>query len=180
MPTSCAITPPRSTSPRKAHIGDVIGAQVDFRRAAGAFDQHQIGLRLQSRKTLQHRRHQLRFEGRIVPRAQGRDAFAMHDDLRADIGLGLEQYRVHVGMRLDTCGVRLQGLGTADLAAVDCHRGIVRHVLRLERQHPQAAVFCCARKAGDDERLAYVRARPLDHQCARHGRKAKTRRPAAP
>ncbi|MGY3466322.1 hypothetical protein ACVW0I_003193 [Bradyrhizobium sp. LM6.11] len=37
-----------------------------------------------------------------------------------------------------------------------------------------------AREAGDDERLAHVRAGPLDHQCARHRVVLRTRRRLAP
>ena len=167
-------------APRKTHIGDVVGAQVDLGRAAGAFDQHEIGFRLQPLEAFEHRRHQRRFHRRIVARAQGRDALALHDDLRADIGLGLQQHRVHVGVRLGAGGERLQRLRAADLAAVDRHRRVVRHVLRLERQHAQAAPRRGARKACDDERLAHVRARSLDHQRARHCEPFRTRRPAAP
>ena len=60
--------------------------------------------------------------------------------------------------------------GTADLAAVRRHRGIVRHVLRLERPHPEAAIGEKARQTGDDQRFADIGAGPLDHQCARHGK----------
>ena len=35
----------------KAHIGDIILAQIDFRRAPGAFDKHQIRLFAQRRET---------------------------------------------------------------------------------------------------------------------------------
>ena len=45
---------------RKSHIGDVAGAQIDLRRAAGAFDQDDIGIAREVRKTLQHRRQQRR------------------------------------------------------------------------------------------------------------------------
>ena len=34
----------------KAHIGDVVGAQIDLRRAARAFDQDEVGSRLQRAK----------------------------------------------------------------------------------------------------------------------------------
>ena len=44
----------------KAHVGDVAGAQVDLGRAAGAFDQHEIGVAREVRKALQHRRQQRR------------------------------------------------------------------------------------------------------------------------
>ena len=44
---------------RKAHIGDVVGAQIDFGRAAGALDQHDIGLAPQALEAVEHERHQL-------------------------------------------------------------------------------------------------------------------------
>ena len=44
----------------KSHIGDVAGAQVDLRRAAGAFDQDDIRIAGEVGKTLQHRRQQRR------------------------------------------------------------------------------------------------------------------------
>ena len=53
----------------KSHIGDVAGAQIDLRRAAGAFDQDDIGLAREVRKTLQHRRQQRRLLVQIVLRA---------------------------------------------------------------------------------------------------------------
>ena len=61
-------------------------------------------------------------------------------------------------------GARLQRLGAADLAAVRGHGGVVRHVLRLERQHAQAAPGEGAAKPGDQQGLADVRARALKHQ----------------
>ena len=54
VPTRLAITPPRSISheddrhvrrAREPHIGDIIGAQIDLRSAAGAFDQYEIASR---------------------------------------------------------------------------------------------------------------------------------------
>ena len=42
--------------------------------------------------------------------------------------------------RCDARGAGLQRLGAADLAAVGCHSGVVRHVLRLERDDADAAV----------------------------------------
>ena len=54
VPTRLAMTPPRSMSPTsthrhvgrlgEAHVGDVAVAQVDLGRAAGALDQHEVGL----------------------------------------------------------------------------------------------------------------------------------------
>jgi len=58
-------------------------------------------------------------------------------DLRPAFGLRLQQHRVHIGGGRDAAGASLQGLGSADLATVCGHRGIVRHILRLERPHPE-------------------------------------------
>ena len=52
----------------------------------------------------------------------------------------LQQHGVHVDARRHARGARLQRLGPADLAAVGCHGGVVRHVLRLERHDANAAV----------------------------------------
>ena len=64
-------------------------------------------------------------------------------------------------------GARLQRLGAADLAAVDGDGGVVRHVLRLERRHLEAAPHQRARQARDERRLADIGAGALDHQRGR-------------
>ena len=64
----------------EAHIGDVAVAQVDLGRAAGAFDQHEVGVAREPREAVEHRRHQLGLRGlpysraRSVPRRR-----ALHD-----------------------------------------------------------------------------------------------------
>ena len=151
----------------KSHIGDVAGAQVDLRRTAGAFDQDDIGIAREMGKTLQHRRQQGGLLVQIVLCAQRAPAFALHDDLRAGIGLRLQQHRVHVHARRHPRRPRLHGLGAADLAALDRDGGIVRHVLRLERRHLQAAPHQRAREPCDDRRLAGIGAGGLDHQRGR-------------
>jgi hypothetical protein len=69
---------------------------------------------------------------------------------------------VHAGRHAGSAG--LQGLGAADLAAVGGDGGVVRHVLRLERTHAQAALGQGARQAGHDQRLADIGAGALEHQ----------------
>ena len=64
-------------------------------------------------------------------------------------------------------GARLHRLGAPDLAAVDRDGGVVRHVLRLERRHLQAAPHQQPRQARDDRRLAGIGAGRLDHQRGR-------------
>src|SRR3546814_17749183 len=64
----------------------------------------------------------------------------MHDQLRGMVRLRLEQGRIHIGMRLGARGQSLKRLGPSDLAAIDGHGRGVRHVLRFERTHLDAAV----------------------------------------
>ena len=67
-------------------------------------------------------------------------------------------------LRRDAAGARLQRLGAADLAAVGGDGGVVRHVLRLERRDPQAAIGEGAAQPGDQQRLADIGAGALEHQ----------------
>ena len=94
---------------------------------------------------------------------------ALNDHLRADIGLRLEQDRVHVGVRIKLRGQSLQGLRTADLAAIGCDGRVVRHVLGLERRDRQTAPAKCSAQTSDQHRLADIGAGSLDHQRAGHG-----------
>ena len=151
----------------KSHIGDIAGTQVDLRRAAGAFHQDDIGISRKMSKTLQNRRQQGRFLLQIVFCAQRAPALALHDDLRAGIGLRLQQHRVHVNARRHPRRPRLHGLGAADLAALDRHGGIVRHVLRLERRHLQTTPHQRTGEPCDNRRLAGIRAGGLNHQRGR-------------
>ena len=123
----------------KAHIGDVAGAQIDLGRAPRALDQDDVGALPDPREALQHLRQQLALRlpysrARIVPKRR-----PCTIDLRAGLALRLEQHRVHVDRRREPRRARLQRLRPADLAAIGGHRGIVRHVLRLERRDLQPA-----------------------------------------
>ena len=128
VPRICAKTPPRSMSPMsddraaggagEAHVGDVALAQVDLGRAARALDEDEIGLGFEARETVEHGAHQLGLQRLIFARAGGADDAALHDDLRADLALRLQQHRVHVDARRNAAGARLQRLRPADLAAV--------------------------------------------------------------
>ncbi len=60
-------------------------------------------------------------------------------------------------------GARLERLGAADLAAIRRHRGIIRHVLRLEGLHAQTAPDEGAREPGDQSRFAGARSGSLNH-----------------
>ena len=68
---------------RKSHVGDIVGAQVHFRSAAGAFDQHDIGLGLEPGEAVEHERHQLRLHLLVGSRLGGAVDAALHHDLGA-------------------------------------------------------------------------------------------------
>ncbi|MNL06427.1 hypothetical protein D3C87_1270620 [compost metagenome] len=117
------------------HVGDVAGTQIDFRRRTRTFDHHHRIRRAQPLVRDQHRFHR---DGFVVVIGHGihrRDRTAMDDHLSARIAVGLEQHRVHVGMRLEERRLSLHGLRATDFASVGRHRTVERHVLRLERHH---------------------------------------------
>ena len=89
-----------------------------------------------------------------------------HDDLCAPIGLRLQENRVEVVPRFQPRGSGLQRLRTSDLAAVDADRGVVGHVLRLERRDADAAAPGEPAQSRNDEGLADAGAGALDHQGA--------------
>ena len=174
VPTMLAMTPPRSISPisttgrsrrlGEAHIGDIAGAQIDLGRAAGALDQHEIGL-ARSR----YRSSRAPWAGSVVFRDCQSAALALPQTLPwtttcAPVSLcGFSSTGIHMHGGRDAAGPRLQRLGPADLAAVGRHRRIVRHVLRLEGPHGKTARMEGARQPGDDQRLADVGAGALEH-----------------
>ena len=176
VPTRLAITPPRSISPisttgtsaarAKPILAMSLRAQIDFRRAAGAFHQHDVGLARRRAKLSSTNGSSVGFMLLIGGGLGGAVHAALHHDLRADLALRLQQHRVHVHARRRARGARLQRLRAADLAAVRGHRRVVRHVLRLERPHREAAVGERARQAGDDQRLADIRPGALEHERA--------------
>ena len=81
---------------REAHVGDVVGAQVDLRCRPRAFDQDEVRLRREQREAFKHRAEKLGLHRLVVARLGSSDDLALHDDLGADLALGLQQHRVHV------------------------------------------------------------------------------------
>ena len=148
----------------EAHVGDVGGPQVDLGGASRAFYQHQIGVAADHGEALQDAGQEKRLEGMVVAGQGGGLDASPHHHLGADVGLRLEEHRVHVDAGLDAAGARLQGLGAADLPAIRRHRGVVRHVLRLEGPDLQAAPRIGPAQAGHQQGLADIRPGALDHQ----------------
>ena len=154
----------------EAHIGDVALAQVDLRSAAGPLDQDEVGIGREPAESAERAVQQAGLQARIVLRIRPPDGAPGQHDLRAQLRFGLQQHRVHVHMRRHAGGARLQRLGAADLAAAGSDRGVVRHVLRLERPDAEAAPRPAPAEPRHDERLAGIGAGPLHHQRpGRHG-----------
>src|SRR6185503_6360218 len=70
----------------------------------------------------------------------------------------------------DPAGLRLDGGGAADLAAVAADMGVVGHVLRLERGDAEAVLAEDAAERRDEGGLAHPAGAALDHD-GRHKRK---------
>ena len=69
----------------ETHVGNVACAQVDLGRAPCPFDQDKVGPRAQAVKTLQRRGQKLGLGLGIIAGAQRGKAFALNDDLCADV-----------------------------------------------------------------------------------------------
>jgi hypothetical protein len=147
----------------EAHVGDVAGAQVHFRGAARALHQHDVGGFPQAGETVEHKRQQRGLHCLVVAGAGAACHAALHDDLRADLALRLQQHGVHVDAGRHAGGAGLQRLGAADLAAIRGDGGVVGHVLRLERQHAQAATQAGAGQPRDEQGLADAGPGALQH-----------------
>ena len=175
------MTPPRSMSPSRQtgsparrgepHVGDVPGAQIDLRRAAGALHDHQIDLGDQPPEALHDRVHQAGTPRPVLGPMQHPHRPSVHDHLRAAVGLRLQQHRIEVRPRRQAGRSRLHRLRPPDLAPVRARRGVVRHVLRLERRHAHAPPPRRPAQPRDHQRLPRVGRRPLDHdRPPAHGR----------
>ncbi len=150
------------------HISDVSVTQIDLGRASRTLDEDEVGRLGESREGGEDRRQQARRQSAVLTGAGGAPDPAVQHDLRTAFRLRLQQHRVHVGDGRNATGACLQRLSPADLAAVDRHRGVVRHVLRLERPHPQTLSGVGARQSRQQHGFADIRSGPLEHQRAGH------------
>ena len=148
----------------KAHIGDIVLAQIDFRRAPGAFNKNQIRLFAKCCETAEDSGQKLWFQVLVFARSGLASHPAAHNNLGASAALRLQKDRVHVDARGHSAGACLRCLGAADFAAVRRHGGIVRHILRLERAHREPAMAIGAAETRDNQRFADAGAGALQHQ----------------
>ncbi len=157
------------------HVGQVGLAQVDLGGAAGALADHHVVAPAQLVEAGQHLLAQGGFELPVVQRAGLGVGPAVQQDVRAPVAARLEQHRVHQHAGLDAAGLGLQGLGAADLAAVGGHRGVVGHVLGLERRYRHAPAGQQPAQARGEQALAGVGAGTGDQQRALHVRRFRRR-----
>ena len=94
---------------------------------------------------------------------------AEHHHLRAAVAARLEQHRVERDARRQPAGLRLHGLGPADLAAVGGDDRVVGHVLRLERRDLHPAPGEVPADPGDQRALARVGGRAGHQHRSSHG-----------
>ena len=153
----------------ESHVRNIALAQIDFGWAARAFHEHEIVLCPQSFKRFEHGLHRDGLVRMIGARIEVAARLPMHDHLRADVAVRLEQHRIHIRMRFDARSQRLPRLGAADFAAVDGDGAVERHILRLERCDAQAGARGDSAKRAYQCAFAGIGARSLNHQCAWHG-----------
>ena len=156
----------RARESRHAHVGE-IELEIDLRGTAGALDDDQIVRAAQPVEALDDHGPERRRQASIAAPVETCDGAAAHDDLRALVGFGLQQDRVHVDGGLDAGGGRLHGLRPADLAAVRGHGGVERHVLRLERRHAVAGAREDSTQGGGEQALADAGGGALHHEARR-------------
>ena len=89
---------------------------------------------------------------------------AMDDHLGADVAVGLQEHRIHVGVRRKVRRLRLYRLSPADFAAICSHRAVERHVLRFERHDGNPLACQPAAQRRHQRALAGVGGGALHHQ----------------
>ena len=150
---------------REAHVRNVVRAQIGFGGTARALDDRPLAFSGEPAIGLDRDAQQVPLVAAMILGIEHANALTLHDQLRTDVALRLQQHRIHVGSRCDPAGHGLERGRAADLAAVDGDGRVVRHVLRLERPDAMAAVREQTAQAGDEHGLAHVGTATLDHEC---------------
>ncbi len=123
----------------EAHVSDVLVTQVNFRRAAGAFNEHHVISGTEPLIRCQHGLHGNRLVVMIAPGVHVGQCPPVDNDLRTDVSIGFEQHRVHIGMRFQEGCLGLHRLSAADFATVHSDCAVESHVLGFKGDHAHAA-----------------------------------------
>ena len=150
----------------KAHVGDITRAQIDLCRRACTLDHYGV---VAGEQTLVRRQHRAQRRGLVSVVSHcihAADRMTMNNHLGAHIGIGFEQHRIHIGMRLQVRGLGLHRLGAADLTAINRHRRVQCHILWFERHYLDVLMTQPTAQGGDQRTLAGIRGGALNHQRA--------------
>ena len=156
---------------RAAHVREVGVAEVDLRGTARALEHDELVLGEQAPQRVLGdgpERAATLAPGKAAEREIGP---AEDDDLAARVALRLDEHRIHAHVGLDAGREGLQVLRDADLPAGD-DAGVVRHVLRLERDDVDPAPPQRTAERRRHEALPR-RARAALHHEPRHARSAR-------
>ena len=138
--------------------------EIDLRGAARPLDDHHLEGVQEPVQALFDPRPKPGFEGLLGAFVQVADGPAVEHHLAAAPPRGLQQDGIHIDGRGEAGGLRLDGLGTADLTAVDRGEGVKGHVLSLEGSDPNARPPKKPAKGGHEDALAHVGAGSLNHE----------------
>ncbi len=126
---------------RHSHIDDIAIAQIDFRRASGAFQHNNV---IFLRQTVIDRKDlltQTRFIVMVTHRIHIGRHFPHQHDLRQAIAGRFEQHRVHTHIWRDPRGFRLKNLRPPHLFTIRRNTRIKRHILRFKRRGTQTILI---------------------------------------
>lgn len=151
---------------REGEVDQVTVQQVDLRGSARALRDHPVVLGPKGRERLEN--HVTQTPRRLaVRRGVRRPDLVTEDHEVAGPGRGgLEEDRVHPAVRGHPCRPRLHGLGASDLTPVVGDRGVVGHVLGLERRDVSTRVGPDPAQGGGDGGLAGTTGGTADQQRA--------------
>ncbi len=155
--------------PGNRHVDQFPIIEIDLSRTSRALDHHDVMLRPQACKAAADDSNQLVPSGSVFTEPHPSPDTTLDNHLGTEVGFGLEQNRVHVGVWRNTRSHRLDHLCPAHLAPVCIDVGIERHVLGLEWRDPESVVVEDPAKRADQKRLSDVGRGALDHQGPRHG-----------
>src|SRR5207249_4841861 len=152
-------------------VGQVPVAQVELRCAPGSLDDKNLVRAGQPFVTGADMADQLTGLLQVPSALVSPPDLPVHDHLRALVGLWLEQDGIHIDMRHQATGFRLQSLRPSNLPAIRRDKGVQGHVLRLEGRHSDSLPGQEPTEACSDDALAHVRARSENREssCAASG-----------
>ena len=146
-----------------AHVHDVVVFQVNLGRAAGALQDDDVEAACQVVIGAHDVGDELVLVGEVLASAHGLASLAVHDDLAARVAGRLQQNGVHGHLGWNARRLGLHHLGTTHLITRRRDGRVQRHVLRLERGHPQAILGKHPTKPRYEQALARIRHRSLHH-----------------